>query len=66
MVSATSNIGSLSFDTFVADYLDDVRYELIDGIYQGKQFGRTERPISQTFPDLNLTAEQIFAAGRSS
>ncbi|MBD2614294.1 Uma2 family endonuclease [Nostoc punctiforme FACHB-252] len=41
-------------------------YQLIDGIYQGQQFGRTERPISQTFPDLNLTAEQIFATGRSS
>ncbi len=41
-------------------------YQLIDEIYQGQQFRRTELLISQTFADLNLTAEQIFAAGRSS
>ncbi|MFN6563743.1 MAG: Uma2 family endonuclease [Nostoc sp. ChiSLP01] len=41
-------------------------YQLIDGIYQGQQFRRTERLLSQTFPNLSLTAEEIFAAGRSS
>jgi Uma2 family endonuclease len=39
-------------------------YQLIDGNYQGQQFRVNERLISQTFPDLNLTAEQIFAAGQ--
>ncbi|WP_375511510.1 hypothetical protein [uncultured Nostoc sp.] len=31
MVSATINIGNLSSEAFVAGYLDDVRYKLIDG-----------------------------------
>jgi Uma2 family endonuclease len=31
MVSATINTGALSFEGFIAGYLDDVRYELIDG-----------------------------------
>lgn len=31
MVSATLKTGALSSETFVAGYLDDVRYELIDG-----------------------------------
>ncbi|MCC5656543.1 Uma2 family endonuclease [Nostoc sp. XA010] len=31
MVSATINTSNLSFEAFVAGYLDDVRYELIDG-----------------------------------
>lgn len=39
-------------------------YQFIDGTYQEQQFRRRERLISQTFPQLNLTAEQIFAAGR--
>jgi len=39
-------------------------YQLVDGTYQGQQFRLSDRLISQTFPDLNLTAEQIFAAGR--
>ncbi|MBD2506618.1 Uma2 family endonuclease [Nostoc muscorum FACHB-395] len=39
-------------------------YQLLDGTYQAQQFRGTEHLISQTFPDLNLTAEQIFVAGR--
>ncbi|MEH2305340.1 Uma2 family endonuclease [Nostoc sp.] len=39
-------------------------YQLVDGTYQAQQFRGTERLISQTFPGLNLTAEQIFVAGR--
>ncbi|MEH2206331.1 MAG: hypothetical protein V7K53_19995 [Nostoc sp.] len=31
MVSATINISNLSSEAFVAGYLDDVRYEFIDG-----------------------------------
>ncbi|MBX9257021.1 Uma2 family endonuclease [Desmonostoc muscorum CCALA 125] len=41
-------------------------YQLVDGTYQGQQFRGRERLISQTFPDLNLTAEQIFAASQLS
>ncbi|MBD2679703.1 MULTISPECIES: Uma2 family endonuclease [Nostoc] len=41
-------------------------YQLVDGTYQEQQFRGRERLISQTFPNLNLTAEQIFAAGRLS
>jgi Uma2 family endonuclease len=38
-------------------------YSLSDeGEYRGKQFRRNDRIISPTFPDLNLTAEQIFSA----
>lgn len=36
---------------------------LIEGEYQVKQFRDNERIISQTFPELNLTAQQIFQAG---
>ncbi|BDI15340.1 hypothetical protein ANSO36C_11420 [Nostoc cf. commune SO-36] len=38
-------------------------YQLIDGEYQVTQFRGTERIVSPTFPELNLTAEQIFQAG---
>ncbi|MCW5317568.1 Uma2 family endonuclease [Nostoc sp. KVJ3] len=38
-------------------------YQLIDGEYQVTQFRGDERIISPTFPELNLTAEQIFQAG---
>ncbi len=34
--------------------------ELIDGEYQMTPFRGTERIVSPTFPELNLTAEQIF------
>ncbi len=36
-------------------------YQLIDGEYQLKQFRGKDRLISSIFPELNLTAEQIFA-----
>jgi Uma2 family endonuclease len=38
-------------------------YQLIDGEYQVTQFRGTDRILSPTFPELNLTAEQIFQAG---
>lgn len=38
-------------------------YQLIDGEYQVQQFRGSDRIISPTFPELNLTAEQVFAAG---
>ncbi|MBD2531160.1 Uma2 family endonuclease [Nostoc flagelliforme FACHB-838] len=38
-------------------------YQLIDGEYQVTHFRGTDRIISPTFPELNLTAEQIFQAG---
>jgi len=38
-------------------------YQLVDGEYQGQQFRGSDRVISPTFPELNLTAEQVFAAG---
>ncbi|TVP65813.1 MAG: Uma2 family endonuclease [Nodularia sp. (in: Bacteria)] len=40
-------------------------HQLVDGVYQAHQFRGTEKIISPTFPNLNLTAEQIFVAGRS-
>jgi Uma2 family endonuclease len=38
-------------------------YQLVDGEYQGQQFRGGDQIISPTFPELNLTAEQVFAAG---
>lgn len=38
-------------------------YQLIDGEYQVTQFRGNERIVSPTFPELNLTAKQIFQAG---
>ncbi|MGJ5630297.1 Uma2 family endonuclease [Nostoc sp. CALU 1950] len=38
-------------------------YQLIDGEYQVTQFRGTDRILSPTFPEVNLTAEQIFQAG---
>jgi len=38
-------------------------YSLVDGEYQVRQFRSSDRIISPTFPELNLTAEQIFQAG---
>jgi Uma2 family endonuclease len=37
----------------------------VDGEYQFQQFRGNERIISPTFPELNLTAEQVFNAGES-
>ncbi|BAY22784.1 hypothetical protein NIES2100_25480 [Calothrix sp. NIES-2100] len=38
-------------------------YLLIDGEYQVTQFRGDDRIVSPTFPQLNLTAQQIFQAG---
>ncbi|MHC5612960.1 MAG: Uma2 family endonuclease [Nostoc sp.] len=38
-------------------------YQLIDGEYQVTQFRGSERIVSSTFLELNLTAEQIFTVG---
>jgi Uma2 family endonuclease len=38
-------------------------YQLIDGEYQVTQFRGSDKIVSPTFPELNLTAEQIFQAG---
>lgn len=40
-------------------------YYLVDGEYQVNLFRGSDHIISPTFPELNLTAEQIFQAGRS-
>lgn len=40
-------------------------YYLVDGEYQVNLFRGNDIIISPTFPELNLTAEQIFQAGRS-
>ena len=36
---------------------------LVDGEYQFSKFRDSDRLISQTFPELNLTVNQIFTAG---
>jgi Uma2 family endonuclease len=38
-------------------------YQLVDGEYQVKQFRGSERIESLAFPELKLTADQIFRAG---
>jgi len=38
---------------------------LVDGEYQVSQFRDDERIVSQTFPELKITANQIFQAGNS-
>ncbi|MBN3909606.1 MAG: Uma2 family endonuclease [Nostoc sp. NMS1] len=38
-------------------------YQLIEGEYQVRQFRGNDRIQSLAFPELNLTAEQIFQAG---
>ncbi|AFZ26339.1 hypothetical protein Cylst_4241 [Cylindrospermum stagnale PCC 7417] len=38
-------------------------YQLVDGEYQFQQFRGNQRIISLTFPELNITAEQVFKAG---
>jgi Uma2 family endonuclease len=40
-------------------------YQLIDGEYQVTQFRGDDRIVSPTFPQLNLTAQQIFQAASS-
>ena len=41
-------------------------YLLIEGEYQVTQFRGSDRIVSPTLPELNLTAEQIFQAGGQS
>ncbi|HBL10377.1 MAG TPA: hypothetical protein DD379_03000 [Cyanobacteria bacterium UBA11162] len=41
-------------------------YQLIDGEYQVTQFKGNNPIVSPTFPEFNLTAEQIFRAGKCS
>ena len=38
-------------------------YQLIEGEYQLQQFRGSDRIVSVAFPELNLTAEQVFSAG---
>ncbi|MFM6813101.1 MAG: Uma2 family endonuclease, partial [Dolichospermum sp.] len=38
-------------------------YDLINGEYQVSQFRGNQTIVSRTFPELNLTANQIFQAG---
>jgi Uma2 family endonuclease len=40
-------------------------YSMVDGEYELQQFRGDDRIISPTFPDLNLTAAQAFAAGEA-
>jgi len=39
-------------------------YELVDGKYQVKAFTGTDRIISPTFPELNITVEQVINASQ--
>ena len=39
-------------------------YQLVDGKYQLQKFTGDERIISATFPELNLTVQQVFAASQ--
>jgi Uma2 family endonuclease len=39
-------------------------YPLVNGKYQARQFRGEERIESVTFPQLNLSANQVFSAGR--
>lgn len=41
-------------------------YSLVDGEYQVTQFRDSDRLVSPTFPELNLTAKQVFNAGLQS
>jgi Uma2 family endonuclease len=38
-------------------------FQLVDGEYQVQQFRHGDRIVSPAFPELNLTPEQVFAAG---
>ncbi|WP_293348778.1 MULTISPECIES: Uma2 family endonuclease [unclassified Microcoleus] len=39
-------------------------HHLVDGEYQVSQFRGSDRIVSPTFPDFNLTVQQIFSAGQ--
>ena len=38
-------------------------YKLVDGEYELAQFREDDRIESAAFPELNLTAQQVFEAG---
>jgi Uma2 family endonuclease len=38
-------------------------YQLVNGTYQGQQFRNSDQLLSFTFPSLNISTDQIFAAG---
>ena len=38
-------------------------YQLVEGEYQVSQFRKSDRIVSPTFPELTLTAQEIFDAG---
>jgi hypothetical protein len=38
-------------------------YQLVEGEYQVRQFRNQQNIISTAFPELNLTANQVFAEG---
>jgi Uma2 family endonuclease len=40
-------------------------YQLVDGKYQASSFKNSERIISPTFPELQLTVEQILSASQT-
>jgi Uma2 family endonuclease len=39
-------------------------HHLVDGEYQVSQFRGSDKIVSPTFPELNLTVQQIFSAGQ--
>jgi Uma2 family endonuclease len=39
-------------------------YTLVDGEYEVQRFKQGDRIISSVFPELNLTVDQVFAAGQ--
>ena len=41
-------------------------YQLVEGEYQVSQFRKSDRIVSPTFPELNLTVQEIFTAGLQS
>ena len=41
-------------------------YQLVEGEYQVSQFRKSDRILSPMFPQLNITAQEIFDAGLSS
>ena len=39
-------------------------YKMVDGEYEANRFRGNDKIESSIFPELNLTAEQVFEAGR--
>jgi Uma2 family endonuclease len=54
----------LTFEEYLAhDDGTDMRYELVNRLYEEQEFRGGDRVSSTTFPELTLTAEQILTAG---